>query len=58
MTLPAESDLVLIETSHVVPTGPVAEAEAPRPRRVRPPRAQIADEPLQIVETAHKDPMQ
>ena len=54
LELPPESGLVLVETSHVAP--PVAEAEeAQRPRRVRPPRAAIADEPLQLVETAPKD---
>jgi hypothetical protein len=31
------------------------EADGPRPRRKRPPRVEIADEPLQLVET-HKEP--
>jgi ribonuclease E len=58
MTLPAESDLVLVETSHAAPPNADVDVEMARPRRVRPPRVQIADEPLQIVETARKDPLQ
>ena len=54
LELPPESGLVLVETSHAA--APSAdEAAAPRPRRVRPPRVEIAEEPLQIVETTHKD---
>jgi hypothetical protein len=30
--------------------------EAPRPKRVRPPRVEIPAEPLQLVETGRKDP--
>ena len=51
MTLPADSDLVLIETSHKAPAPIVAEEAVQRPRRVRPPRVEIASEPLEIVET-------
>jgi len=54
LELPPNSDLVLVETSHSAPPA-VDEAEAPRPRRVRPPRAQTPDEPLQMVETTRKD---
>jgi len=53
--LPPESGLVLVETRSA--STPASEEETPvtpRPRRVRPPRAEIAAEPLQIVET-HKD---
>jgi ribonuclease E len=54
LELPPESGLILIETSHAAPPSSDA-ADAPRPRRVRPPRVEVADEPLQIVETTHKD---
>ena len=53
LELPAESGLVLVETAHAAP--PVEEVESPRPRRVRPPRAAVAEEPLQMVETTHPD---
>jgi hypothetical protein len=54
-TPPAGSGLELVETRHHAPAPAVEEAEAPRPKRVRPPRAQVAEEPLQIVET-RKEP--
>ena len=57
LDLPPESGLVLVETSH--DRAPVAtaeaEAEAARPKRVRPARVEKQDEPLQMVETTHKD---
>jgi hypothetical protein len=54
LTLPPESGLELIETKFK--PAPVAEPEAPAaPRRVRPPKVTVADEPLQMVETTHKD---
>jgi hypothetical protein len=56
LELPPESGLVLVETSHAAAPS-TDEPETPRPRRVRPPRAQVSDEPLQIVETTHKDSM-
>jgi hypothetical protein len=54
MTLPADSGLELVETRSK--PMPMAEPDpAPAgPRRVRPPRVVIAEEPLQIVET-HKE---
>jgi hypothetical protein len=57
LELPPESDLVLVETSHdrVQPGQAQAEADAPRARRARPPRADTPEEPLQMVETSHKD---
>jgi len=54
LELPLDSDLVLVETSHAAPR-PVEEEAQARPRRVRPPRVEVADEPLQMVETTHKD---
>jgi hypothetical protein len=54
LELPADSGLVLVETTHAAPTA-ADQTEPPQPRRVRPPRVQIADEPLQMVETTHKD---
>jgi hypothetical protein len=56
LTLPPDSNLELVETrSRSVPV-PEAEPEQPAgPRRVRPPRVEIAEEPLQIVETRKDD---
>jgi hypothetical protein len=56
LELPPDSDLVLVETIHqsAAPTMP-EEAELVRPRRVRPPRVAVADGPLQLVETTHKE---
>jgi hypothetical protein len=54
LTLPAESGLELVETKFK--PSPAAEPEVPAgPRRVRPPKVTVADEPLQMVETTHKD---
>ncbi|MEP6997470.1 MAG: hypothetical protein ABI900_07470, partial [Betaproteobacteria bacterium] len=56
LELPPDSDLVLIETApERVPATEPAEPP-PRPRRVRPTRAEAREEPLQLVETAPKDP--
>ncbi|HUH94447.1 MAG TPA: Rne/Rng family ribonuclease [Casimicrobiaceae bacterium] len=55
LELPPESGLVLVETSHAAPSAE-GEPEPARPRRVRPPRTTAADEPLQMVETQHKEP--
>jgi ribonuclease E len=54
LELPPDSGLVLVETSHAS-AAPVEEETQPRPRRVRPPRVEVADEPLQMVETTNKD---
>jgi hypothetical protein len=54
MTLPADSGLELVETRSGALSVPEPEPAPPAgPRRVRPPRVVITDEPLQIVET-HK----
>ncbi|HEY2969863.1 MAG TPA: Rne/Rng family ribonuclease [Casimicrobiaceae bacterium] len=53
LELPPESGLILVETTHAAPAA--EETEPSRARRVRPPRVAIADEPLQMVETTHKD---
>ncbi|MGH8713087.1 MAG: hypothetical protein ACREYB_03655 [Casimicrobiaceae bacterium] len=58
LELPPDSGLVLIETSRdraAVPD-PVEQGTPPHSRRVRPPRAEVREEPLQLIETAHKDP--
>jgi hypothetical protein len=47
--LPPESGLELVETRFAAP--PVVEEAPPAPRRVRPPRVVIDEEPLQFVET-------
>lgn len=58
LELPPDSGLVLIETARerVVVSESIDPAEPPRPRRVRPTRAETQEEPLQLVETVHKDP--
>jgi hypothetical protein len=58
LELPPDSGLVLIETTRerVVFSESSEPAEPSRPRRVRPTRAETREEPLQLVETAHKDP--
>jgi hypothetical protein len=57
LELPADSGLVLVETSHdrVPAVHAQEEPEGSRPRRVRPPRPETHEEPLQMVETSHKD---
>ncbi|MDH5285754.1 MAG: Rne/Rng family ribonuclease [Betaproteobacteria bacterium] len=53
MELPPESGLELVQTKrHEAPPAEDAPQE-PLPRRVRPPRPVVAEEPLQIVETKH-----
>jgi hypothetical protein len=55
MSLPANSGLELVETRSKAVLLPEPEPATPAgPRRVRPPRVVIPDEPLQIVET-HKE---
>jgi hypothetical protein len=58
LELPPDSGLVLIETARerVVISESSEPAEPSRPRRVRPTRVQALEEPLQLVETVHKDP--
>ncbi|MFI4903626.1 MAG: Rne/Rng family ribonuclease [Burkholderiales bacterium] len=55
LALPPDSGLELVETRHAASPPAVEEAPAPRPRRARPNRAEIASEPLEMVET-RKDP--
>ncbi len=51
-TLPPDSNLELVETRFKPVPAPEAEPERPAgPRRVRPPRVEVVEEPLQIVET-------
>jgi ribonuclease E len=51
LILPPDSGLELVETRHKAPA-PVDELpEAPRPKRVRPPRIDAPSEPLEIIET-------
>ena len=56
--LPAESGLELVETdrTRAAPRPASEEAEAPRPRRVRPPKVELRDEPLEIIETRKEAP--
>jgi ribonuclease E len=54
LELPPDSGLVLVQTSHTAPP-PIEEEVQPRPHRVRPARVKVAEEPLQLVETTHKD---
>lgn len=55
LTLPPDSNLVLIETRHVAAAPSHDEPAPPRPKRVRPPRVETATEPLEFVET-RKEP--
>jgi hypothetical protein len=55
LTLPPESGLELVETRfHPAPV--VDEPAPPAPRRARPPRREIPQEPLQYVETRKDQP--
>lgn len=55
--LPADSGLEMIETRHARDAqAPVEDLEPPRPKRVRPPRATLQDEPLEFVETRKDAP--
>ena len=54
LELPPDSGLVLVETTHAASTT-AEEIEPSRPHRQRPPRVTTAEEPLQMVETTHKD---
>jgi hypothetical protein len=57
LTLPPDSGLELVETKFKGPPVTDAEPETPSgPRRVRPPKVVIAEEPLQIVETQSTQP--
>jgi hypothetical protein len=58
LELPPDSGLVLIETARerVGISESSEPAEPSRPQRVRPTRVQAREEPLQLVETVHKDP--
>ena len=56
--LPSDSGLVMVETASDRKPAPVAEEESTAtstaPRRVRPPRPTMPDEPLVFVETTRK----
>ncbi|MEO5700498.1 MAG: Rne/Rng family ribonuclease [Casimicrobiaceae bacterium] len=54
IALPASSDLEMVETRHSAPSSEPESNVPSAPRRVRPPRAQPVDEPLQIVETRNE----
>ncbi|MEO6928505.1 MAG: ribonuclease E/G, partial [Casimicrobiaceae bacterium] len=56
LALPADSNLQLVETRHPAPAAASADNEPPRPKRVRPPRAEVVSEPLQLVETQKTPP--
>jgi ribonuclease E len=51
LTLPPDSGLELVETRFSAPAVTDDLPEAPRPKRVRPPRVEVASEPLEIIET-------
>jgi ribonuclease E len=51
----AGAGLELVETRHAAPAFEPQEDEAPRPKRGRPPRATVQEEPWQMVETTHED---
>jgi len=53
LTLSADSGLEMVETKHHAESTPQTESEPARPRRVRPARVVVEEEPLQMVETRH-----
>jgi hypothetical protein len=56
LELPAASELVLVETSHDRASAGSDEEPEIAPRgRARPPRAEVSDERLEMVETTRKD---
>ena len=56
MTLPPDSGLELVETRFNAPAATDELTEAPRPKRVRPPRVEAPGEPLEIIETRKDSP--
>ena len=56
LELPTGSELVLIETSRAATRAEPPEPETPQAHRVRPPRLEVKDEPLEMVETTRKEP--
>jgi ribonuclease E len=56
LALPPESGLELVETRAKAAPQTEEDQQPAGPRRVRPPKVQVADEPLQMVETAPKEP--
>jgi hypothetical protein len=51
LALPPDSDLVMVETRFAASEIETDATNVPGPRRVRPPRPPIPEEPLQLVET-------
>jgi ribonuclease E len=56
LSLPPDSGLELVETRHEAIRVAGEATDAPRPKRVRPPRLNVADEPLEFVETRKDSP--
>ena len=57
LSLPPDSGLVLVETSHRDTAAAEPEPQLPSgPRRARKPRVPVPEEPLQIVETRKEQP--
>ena len=56
MTLPPNSGLELVETRFKPAQAVDEQPAAPAPRRIRPPKPAVVDEPLQIVETRRDTP--
>jgi hypothetical protein len=56
LSLPPDSGLELVETTHKEAIVVEPEPDATRPKRVRPPRHTVAEEPLQLVETRKDAP--
>lgn len=56
LSLPPDSGLVLVETSHRDITAPETPQAPVGPRRARKPRVPMPEEPLQIVETRKEQP--
>ena len=56
LALPPDSGLELVETRFSAPLPADETPEPPRPKRVRPPRVEVATEPLEIIETIKAPP--
>jgi ribonuclease E len=56
LSLPPDSGLELVETRHEAVRVVSETGDVPRPKRVRPPRLNLADEPLEFVETRKESP--
>ena len=55
LSLPADSNLELVETRFAAPEPLEEEPQQQRPKRTRPPKVSIDEAPLQMVETRNEE---